>query len=719
MPRKAKGASSATPDDSQAAPPPPKRARNAQSRVKGRKGALRGVLELPMDLIWEICTHLDVGDLLTLSNTNKAFRSVVTGESSRTLFKRARQRIGLPELLSPIPDLRYAELMYGKGCHICGKANAGKIDPWFRARICQACYKDKFVEPGRFQFNRAVRGLNRYTIFCSPCTVALKRNERSYYTSSLKKVSDELNAKFPDSATNLSTRDDNKQAQTEIAGMRSQVEVDEDKIKELEAAVASRKADWRYVASLFNGTLPGSVERLPPEGAFQEWYLDFHKIRDARDKDAQALQEWLKDVKIRKTKENEKISTDRREEIERRFEALGFEKSEFERSDFLNHPQVKSTRPLSDRTFSTIVEPHVRQLLEEGRRNRLRSMIKKQYGDSIKDRSDRDYLPPPHVFVQVQSLESIVNDASRNPPDSFLLSPAAESAARQDGAKLVRDRREKFLRTIVSAYMQLAEESKEKEEEEKEKEKEKAHSSPSQFCPIDKLPLELPRLPPWIPRSNDEPILASDEQLTTFLETSPLALLVECSKCQKAFTVRGLFKHFSWSGIHSIWSDAGPPSEQKAEDWMRVGELDQEEKQFARIDKNLLSLSLKLQQLVESTPLVVDGSRRLPSLESGESLGEEKPDCFDVSLVCTCNSAYQGRHETRFSGDPVLNAYNWHLLRSTNCSIKSSVDYSVSYREARRRPQQTSECASTPSPRMPSIRGRGRYYRGRGRRWQL
>jgi hypothetical protein len=61
---------------------------------------------------------LDVPELLTLSNTSKNFRAVVTGDSSAKLFKEARERMGMPELLVPMPDLRYANLLFGKGCHL-------------------------------------------------------------------------------------------------------------------------------------------------------------------------------------------------------------------------------------------------------------------------------------------------------------------------------------------------------------------------------------------------------------------------------------------------------------------------------------------------------------------------------------------------------------------------------------------------------------------------
>ncbi|GAA5895803.1 F-box protein [Sporobolomyces salmoneus] len=581
MPRKVKGASQTTPDDSQAAPPPPKRARNAQSRVKGKKGALKGVLELPMDLIWEICTHLDVGDLLALSNTNKSFRSVVTGESSSMLFKRARQRIGLPELLSPMPDLRYAELMFGKGCNICGKSNAGKVDPLYRARICSACLKDKFVEWTKLE----TKGLNQY------------------YPDDLRRMSTFLNAKFPASATSGLFLDEQMEEELEIFGYGA--DLDEAELEERRKIRAFQRSDWEFVSLVRKNNAPS------PEGDFQKWYLEFHNERKLREQDSQALQEWLKKMEIKKSDENEKTRSGRREEIERRFEAMGFEKSEFRAQSFRNHPQVKSTRPLSDRTFSTTVEPPVRKVLEDNRRSRLRSILRNRYENFVRDHAERDYLPPSNVYLQLSILEPTLSDTSQNPSNSFLL------------------------RSIVAADTDLADELDKKKKKKQSKGKEKGFSPSTNYCPIDKLPLQLPRLPPWLPRSNDEPILASDEQLLTFLESSSLAFRIECSKCQKAFSVRELFKHFSSPRSHPIFSESGERIEEKATDWLRIGESDDEEKPFARFDKNVLSLSLKLQQLVESTPLIVDESKQLPSL------GDEDSDWYVVLLRCACQSVFE------------------------------------------------------------------------------
>lgn len=102
---------------------------------------------LEADAPWtaQICSNLDPQDLYALSNTSKAFRSVVTGPSSASLWVAARERVRLPELELPMTDLQYAHLLFGKGCSFCPRKNAGKADVHFRARICSACIKEQCV----------------------------------------------------------------------------------------------------------------------------------------------------------------------------------------------------------------------------------------------------------------------------------------------------------------------------------------------------------------------------------------------------------------------------------------------------------------------------------------------------------------------------------------------------------------------------------------------
>lgn len=135
-------------EDDEPARRKPKRNQNrsALSRVKGRKGALKAFMSLPLEVVLEICTYLEPADLFSLSNTSKVFRSVVTGPASTQLWIDARTKVGLPELLLPMSDLQYAALLFSRnGCQFCGRKNAGKPEVYYRARICTACLNTRYA----------------------------------------------------------------------------------------------------------------------------------------------------------------------------------------------------------------------------------------------------------------------------------------------------------------------------------------------------------------------------------------------------------------------------------------------------------------------------------------------------------------------------------------------------------------------------------------------
>jgi hypothetical protein len=59
-------------------------------RVKGRRGLLKFMTEIPMDVLYEILNALEPIDLLYLSWANKALHSIVMGKSARYIWERVR-----------------------------------------------------------------------------------------------------------------------------------------------------------------------------------------------------------------------------------------------------------------------------------------------------------------------------------------------------------------------------------------------------------------------------------------------------------------------------------------------------------------------------------------------------------------------------------------------------------------------------------------------------
>lgn len=57
------------------------------SRVKGRRGRLKFMTEIPLDTLHEIFRKLDPVDLLHLSRANKSLRTIVMEKSARYIWE--------------------------------------------------------------------------------------------------------------------------------------------------------------------------------------------------------------------------------------------------------------------------------------------------------------------------------------------------------------------------------------------------------------------------------------------------------------------------------------------------------------------------------------------------------------------------------------------------------------------------------------------------------
>ncbi|KAH7889560.1 hypothetical protein F5I97DRAFT_1801888 [Phlebopus sp. FC_14] len=90
---------------------------NAARRNRLRRGQLHLLPSVPLDIVHEILCFLWPGDLLALSRTSKAFRSLLMSRSAAFLWTAARQNAGgLPEPPSDVNEIQYAALAFGTEC---------------------------------------------------------------------------------------------------------------------------------------------------------------------------------------------------------------------------------------------------------------------------------------------------------------------------------------------------------------------------------------------------------------------------------------------------------------------------------------------------------------------------------------------------------------------------------------------------------------------------
>ncbi|KAF8177604.1 hypothetical protein BJ912DRAFT_1146553 [Pholiota molesta] len=111
-------------------------------RVRGIRGMLADVKEMPLDILFEIFSRLNPIDLVNLTRTSKDLRAIFTSRSSISVWKAARANIipTMPDCPDDLSEPQYADLAFGKGCHYCGRNLATIHTAWSaRRRICKKC----------------------------------------------------------------------------------------------------------------------------------------------------------------------------------------------------------------------------------------------------------------------------------------------------------------------------------------------------------------------------------------------------------------------------------------------------------------------------------------------------------------------------------------------------------------------------------------------------
>ncbi|KIK62817.1 hypothetical protein GYMLUDRAFT_41699 [Collybiopsis luxurians FD-317 M1] len=111
-------------------------------RVRGKYGLLeRLAKDVPLELMFEVFSYLDAGDLLNLARTNRDLRGFLTSKSSQFIWRRARANLeNLPPIPKDLNELQYADLLFGVHCHICGRKGHCEPTFWsFRMRCCKVC----------------------------------------------------------------------------------------------------------------------------------------------------------------------------------------------------------------------------------------------------------------------------------------------------------------------------------------------------------------------------------------------------------------------------------------------------------------------------------------------------------------------------------------------------------------------------------------------------
>ncbi|OCH84805.1 hypothetical protein OBBRIDRAFT_829261 [Obba rivulosa] len=107
--------------------------------VRGKKGSLKELPNMPLEIVFEIFSHLGPGDLINLIRTSKDLRRLLLRRSSEFIWKAAHGNVGLPECPPGLSEPALANLVYSPHCHICFKNNIRSITWEFWIRCCHDC----------------------------------------------------------------------------------------------------------------------------------------------------------------------------------------------------------------------------------------------------------------------------------------------------------------------------------------------------------------------------------------------------------------------------------------------------------------------------------------------------------------------------------------------------------------------------------------------------
>ncbi|EJF65453.1 hypothetical protein DICSQDRAFT_99304 [Dichomitus squalens LYAD-421 SS1] len=119
---------------------------NTRRNIRGRRGGLKDMPNMPIDILIEIFRHMHPRDLLNLARTTKDFRAFLMKRSSAPFWKAARQQVnGLPECPAHLTEPAYANLVFFFHCHECLKPNVKNVIWEFSVRYCSPC-KGRLVE---------------------------------------------------------------------------------------------------------------------------------------------------------------------------------------------------------------------------------------------------------------------------------------------------------------------------------------------------------------------------------------------------------------------------------------------------------------------------------------------------------------------------------------------------------------------------------------------
>ncbi|KAG6895532.1 hypothetical protein C0992_000788 [Termitomyces sp. T32_za158] len=108
--------------------------------VRGRRGALKDIVEMPLDILLEIFMYLTPVEILSLSRACKSLRRTLMTKTAEYVWKQARLNLDdFPDCPDDLAEPQFANLIFAALCDYCNKAK-GRYFIWsIRRCYCGLC----------------------------------------------------------------------------------------------------------------------------------------------------------------------------------------------------------------------------------------------------------------------------------------------------------------------------------------------------------------------------------------------------------------------------------------------------------------------------------------------------------------------------------------------------------------------------------------------------
>ncbi|GAA5942334.1 uncharacterized protein JCM15063_002974 [Sporobolomyces koalae] len=145
-------------DDEASVPKPKKRQKGSKAPTKKKANKLEAFASMPLDILCLIMEQMNPKTLLAMSRTCSIFRSILHSPRGQTVWKCAREQIGLNALQRPdVPEWEFASLLFESGCVVCGNKRASFPNYVYFVRACGPCMRanSKDIKPSDAYHSRA------------------------------------------------------------------------------------------------------------------------------------------------------------------------------------------------------------------------------------------------------------------------------------------------------------------------------------------------------------------------------------------------------------------------------------------------------------------------------------------------------------------------------------------------------------------------------------